>query len=91
MKKLLILILFSVWLLSCTKEREQNPNCQNVLCLSYKYSLNDTTRLLRIDTTDHLYLCDSTLQAFKMAADTLQNRFKLCGDNELEKLFYIYK
>lgn len=94
MKQALI-ILFSVWLLSCTKEQLPQHTCQNVMELSYKYSLPDTV-LIRIDTLDWYpgervrQLCDSTLKAFKMAADTLQNTFRICALNEVERIEYIY-
>lgn len=94
MKKLLFLIL-TFLLMSCTKEKQPQGNCEKVMQLSYKYSLPDTV-LIRIDTLDWYpgervrQLCDSTLKAFKMAADTLQNTFRICALNEVERIEYIY-
>lgn len=81
--------------MSCTKEKQPQGNCEKVMQLSYKYSLPDTV-LIRIDTLDWYpgervrQLCDSTLKAFKMAADTLQNTFRICALNEVERIEYIY-
>lgn len=90
-----LFIILTFLFISCTKEKQPQGNCEKVMQLSYKYSLPDTV-LIRIDTLDWYpgervrQLCDSTLKAFKMAADTLQNTFRICALNEVERIEYIY-
>ena len=86
------IVILTLILISCTKENIQpSHHCELCIEVSDKYATTDTLKLLRTDTLFMGRLCDSTLQAFKTAANSQPKDFNLCSIGLLEKRKFIYK
>jgi hypothetical protein len=79
---------------SCSKnhwtQKDIPKHCELCIMLSDKYNLIDTS-FIRTDTLDKSYLCDSTLNVYKLEASRQEKTFTLCGLNMIEKRRFIYK
>lgn len=89
----LIFIILTISIISCSKQAENielKKHCETVLELSDKYLQTDSS-YLRTDTLFNRVLCDSVLNAFKMAAMGQEKTFSLCSIGILEKRRFIYQ